>query len=318
MTHSHQPTHGVAPTAGLQAHTITCSDSANADHALDRSGPLAAALVTDAGFTLAGSAIVGDDPDAIGIAVREAVASGSRLIVLTGGTGLGPRDVTPEALQRLGARPIPGVGEAMRASARISVPTADLSRGGAYSLDSAILLALPGSLSGVRDGWSVAGPLIGHALRMMDGEGHPASSPAAEPVLPGWVTPGPLDVAALTAEVADAGSGAVVVFEGRVRNHDHGRDVVALTYEAHPDAESILRDVVRRARQLPGVRGAAARHRVGDLRVGDLVYLVAASAAHRKEAFDACSWLVDTAKAELPIWKHQRFGDGTTEWVNCP
>lgn len=301
----------------LPAVVITCSDTASREPSHDRSGPLAADLLTAAGWEVRDRLVVPDDDPLIAKTVTEAIDAGAALVVLTGGTGLGPRDVTPEAVGRLGARAVPGIGEAMRAASRERIPTADLSRSGAWTLRSALILALPGSPGGVTDGWAVAGPLVEHALQMLAGGGHPApaSIVTAENC---WVGPEEIDDAAVRAAVTDDGSGAVVVFEGRVRDHDHGRHVESLSYEGHPDADRILHEVVAEALTLPGVRRATARHRVGDLAVGDLVYVVAVSAPHRQEAFAACSWLVDTAKERLPIWKHQRFADGTTEWVNCP
>ncbi len=109
-----------------------------------------------------------------------------------------------------------------------------------------------------------------------------------------------------------------MTFAGVVRDHDRGRTVTALHYEGHPDAGRVLAEVVAEALERPGVLAAAARHRVGDLAIGDLAFVAAVSAAHRGEAFDACAWLVDEAKARLPIWKHQHFADGTDEWVNSP
>ena len=76
--------------------------------------------------------------------------------------------------------------------------------------------------------------------------------------------------------------------------------------------------MVATAAASPEVLGAAARHRVGPLRIGDLAFFVAVAAAHRGAAFDACARLVDEAKELLLIWKHQTFADGTSEWVNCP
>ena len=295
---------------------ITCSDTASREPSHDRSGPLVTDLLTADGWDVHDRLVVPDDEQLIGKAVAGAIDAGADLVVLTGGTGLGPRDVTPEAVGRLAARPVPGIGEAIRAASRERVPTTDLSRGGAWTLRGALVLALPGSPGGVRDGWAVAGPLVEHALQMLAGGGH--APPTSAPPASTWVGPDAIDESAVRATVADDGSGAVVVFEGRVRDHDHGQQVVSLSYEAHPDAVRILHGVVSEALTLPGVRRATARHRVGDLAIGDLVYLVAVSAAHRREAFAACAWLVDTAKERLPIWKHQRFGDGTTEWVNCP
>ena len=108
------------------------------------------------------------------------------------------------------------------------------------------------------------------------------------------------------------------VLAGVVRDHDGGRAVGSLHYEGHPDAGRILAEVVQEAGNRPGVLAAAARHRVGDLAIGELAFVAAISAAHRGEAFEACAWLVDEAKARVPIWKHQHFADGSDEWVNSP
>lgn len=306
----------------LPATVITCSDTASRDSDADRSGPLLSELMAADGIGEVDRVIVPDDRSAIAAAVRHCIDNGARLVVTTGGTGLGPRDVTPEAIADLGARPVPGIGEAIRASSRAQVPATDLSRAGAWALAETLVLALPGSTGGVRDGWAVAAPLVAHAAQMLLGGGHPRPTdtrnlPRVE-VPRTWVSDRPIDSAALTADVSLPTAGAVVTFEGRVRNHDHGRVVTRLTYEGHPGADDILRATVAECLQRPGVLAAAARHRLGDLAVGDLAYAVAVSAAHRGEAFDACSWLVDAAKERLPIWKRQEFGDGSSEWVNCP
>jgi molybdopterin synthase catalytic subunit len=136
--------------------------------------------------------------------------------------------------------------------------------------------------------------------------------------VPLLVRESPISEAEVAEEVARAAAGALVTFAGVVRDHDRGRAVTALHYEGHPDAGRILAEVLAEALDRPGVLAAAARHRVGDLAIGDLAFVAAVSAAHRREAFAACGWLVDEAKARLPIWKHQRFADGTEEWVNSP
>lgn len=128
----------------------------------------------------------------------------------------------------------------------------------------------------------------------------------------------PLDVAEHEAAVGAAEAGAVVSFSGTVRNHDHGRGVLRLSYEGHPSAGDLLREVAEEIAARPGVRGVVVSHRIGDLEIGDPALVAAVAAEHRKEAFDACADLVDEVKARLPIWKHQFFGDGTDEWVNCP
>jgi molybdopterin synthase catalytic subunit len=118
--------------------------------------------------------------------------------------------------------------------------------------------------------------------------------------------------------VAERRAGAVVSFQGVVRDHDHGRPVDRLEYEGHPSAEAVLREVAAEIAADPDVYAVAVSHRVGPLRIGDVALVAAVSTAHRAAAFAACARLVDEAKARLPIWKHQVFSDGTDEWVNCP
>jgi molybdopterin synthase catalytic subunit len=132
------------------------------------------------------------------------------------------------------------------------------------------------------------------------------------------LTDAPLDVDAHEAAVAHPQAGARVVFRGVVRDHDHGRDVVRLEYEAHPTAERVLADVVADFAAEEGVLAIAASHRVGVLEIGDVALVAAVSCAHRREAFDVCARLVDEIKHRLPVWKRQVFTDGTDEWVNCP
>ena len=128
----------------------------------------------------------------------------------------------------------------------------------------------------------------------------------------------PLDVAAHERAVARSGAGAQVVFCGVVRDVDDARPVVELEYEAHPSAETVLRELADGYAREPQVEALAVSHRVGRLAVGDVALVAAVSAAHRREAFDICARLVDEIKHRLPIWKRQVFADGTDEWVNCP
>ncbi|RKN14641.1 molybdenum cofactor biosynthesis protein MoaE [Micromonospora musae] len=134
----------------------------------------------------------------------------------------------------------------------------------------------------------------------------------------GTVTDQPLDLAAHEAAVADPRAGAVVSFQGVVRDHDHGRAVTSLEYEGHPSAERILREVAAEVAADPEVYAVAVSHRIGALAIGDAALVAAVSTAHRAAAFAACARLVDEVKARLPIWKHQVFADGSEEWVNCP
>jgi len=123
----------------------------------------------------------------------------------------------------------------------------------------------------------------------------------------------------LAALVGARSAGAVVTFAGVVRDHDHGRSVDALAYEGHPSAQSIIEEVAAGLTvRHPDVIAVAVTHRVGELKIGDVALACAVSAAHRRQAFEACADLVDDVKRRLPIWKHQTFTDGTDEWVNCP
>lgn len=129
----------------------------------------------------------------------------------------------------------------------------------------------------------------------------------------------PLDVAEHAALVDGPTSGAVVTFAGVVRDHDHGRGVTALDYEAHPSAGDVVERVATAvAARFPDVTALAVSHRVGPLVVGDVALACAVAAAHRREAFEACAALVDEVKRDLPVWKRQQFTDGGEEWVNCP
>lgn len=128
----------------------------------------------------------------------------------------------------------------------------------------------------------------------------------------------PLDVAEVVAALDDDSSGGLTLFVGRVRDHDGGKGVDGLAYSAHPSALARLRDVCDRVAERHDVRGLAAVHRVGTLAIGDLAVVVATASAHRGVAFDASRDLIDTLKDEVPIWKHQVFGDGTQEWVGSP
>ena len=128
----------------------------------------------------------------------------------------------------------------------------------------------------------------------------------------------PLDLAAHEKAVVEARAGAVVSFQGVVRDHDGGRGVTRLEYEGHPTAEKVLREVAAEIAADPDVYAVAVSHRIGALAIGDVALVASVSTAHRAAAFAACARLVDEVKGRLPIWKRQVFTDGTDEWVNCP
>lgn len=127
-----------------------------------------------------------------------------------------------------------------------------------------------------------------------------------------------LSVDEVRAAVADPAAGGIALFAGAVRDSDHDRGVSGLSYSAHPSAVDELRLVAEVVAEKYPVIGIAAVHRVGDLAIGDLAVVLAVSCPHRAEAFDACRDLIDILKASVPIWKHQRFDDGTAEWVGTP
>jgi molybdopterin synthase catalytic subunit len=128
----------------------------------------------------------------------------------------------------------------------------------------------------------------------------------------------PLDVEEVVAALDDEASGGLTLFVGRVRDHDHGKGVTGLDYTAHPTALERLHDVCERVATAYDVHGVAAVHRVGTLAIGDIAVVVATTSAHRGTSFDASRLLIDSLKAEVPIWKHQRFTDGSEEWVGSP
>lgn len=128
------------------------------------------------------------------------------------------------------------------------------------------------------------------------------------------VVDGPIDEVAIRAAVDAADCGALVMFHGIVRDHDGGRGVSALDYQAHPEAERFIAECLAAESERTGLRLAAV-HRVGALQIGDPALVAAAAAPHRAEAFAAIEQLVERIKREVPIWKRQHFGDGPSEWV---
>jgi molybdopterin synthase catalytic subunit len=127
----------------------------------------------------------------------------------------------------------------------------------------------------------------------------------------------PLSVDSLTDGVVGPNLGGLVVFVGKVRDHDGGRGVTRLDYSAHPNAADELARVVAEVGASAPAAGLGAVHRIGELAIGDLAVVVAAACPHRDEAFDLARTLIDRVKAEVPIWKRQWFVDGTHEWVGA-
>jgi molybdopterin synthase catalytic subunit len=147
--------------------------------------------------------------------------------------------------------------------------------------------------------------------------GNPPDNKGVSNVSGTFLTTDPILVSDLAALVRSNAAGAIVTFSGDVRNNDHGREVLSLSYEAHPSAQALLEKVANQVAADYDVVSVAVAHRHGEIAIGEAALVVAVSAQHRKAAFDACVALVDEVKSQIPIWKHQVFADGTDEWVNC-
>jgi len=126
----------------------------------------------------------------------------------------------------------------------------------------------------------------------------------------------PLSPDAVAGSVGDPAAGGIVIFSGVVRNEKDGRPVKYLEYEAHaPMAEAKLREIGAEVRRRwPSVKAVAILHRIGRLEIGESSVLIAVSAAHRREAFEACHYAIDTLKQTVPVWKKEHFEDGEV-WV---
>lgn len=126
-----------------------------------------------------------------------------------------------------------------------------------------------------------------------------------------------LSVDEVLAAVGDHAAGGTAVFVGTVRESDHGKAVTRLAYSAHPSAGDELRRVAEKVAADFPVTALAAVHRVGELDLGDTAVIVAVACPHRGEAFEASRRLIDDLKSQVPIWKHQVFADGSSEWVGA-
>ncbi|MET9416513.1 MogA/MoaB family molybdenum cofactor biosynthesis protein [Streptomyces klenkii] len=160
------------PEQAMRALVVTASNRAAAGVYEDKGGPLLAAGLTAMGFAVDGPVVV-PDGDPVAAALRDGVAAAYDVIVTTGGTGLSPTDRTPEATRPLLDREVPGIAEAVRAEGLAKVPTAALSRGLAGLAGRTLIVNLPGSTGGVRDGLAVLGRLLVHAVEQVRGGDHP-------------------------------------------------------------------------------------------------------------------------------------------------
>ena len=148
-----------------------------------------------------------------------------------------------------------------------------------------------------------------------DQPSRPLPAPTAR-VVRAEVTEAPISVTELADAVQDAAAGAVVTFEGVVRNHDAERAVTGIGYSCHPTAGQVVEQIARDVAQQGRVRALGVVHRVGDLSVEEVALAVAVSSDHRAEAFAVCSQIVEEVKKRLPVWKRQTFTDGSSQWSN--
>lgn len=131
------------------------------------------------------------------------------------------------------------------------------------------------------------------------------------------ITDQPIDTAALVSQAESPSAGALVIFEGRVRNHHQGKEVTALDYSAHPilaqpEGQKLVEETLQK---FPEVERIAANHRTGQLGIGEIAVAIAVTSPHRPAAFAACDYLALQLKNRLPVWKHEHFADDTRDWT---
>lgn len=132
-----------------------------------------------------------------------------------------------------------------------------------------------------------------------------------------WITQDPIDTGEVLGLVGAAEDGAVLLFLGVVRNHNEGRGVVGIRYEAYQAmAERVLAEIAREAAERLGTDRIAVVHRIGELSVGETSTAIAVSSPHRAEAFDAGRYIIEEIKVRLPVWKEERYGEGDSRWLD--
>ncbi len=302
------------------AGVLVVSDRASTGERPDEVGPVLRSLLEKSGFSVARLSVVPDDRSAIESVLREWTATERLdLVLTTGGTGLGPRDVTPEAIRSIADRLLDGIAELMRHRGFAKTPLAALSRQVAAQVGRSLVLALPGSPSGAIDSFDAVAPILTHALEMISGNSasHDHPKQAQTPVIISGIRSEALDSASLLDAIRNEASGAVVSFEGVARSPSEGKVVDHLFYEAYePAATRKLEEIASDAANRYGLQGAIAVHRTGIVKPGEVIVVTAAAAPHRNEAFEAAREVIERIKEEAPIWKKEVFEDGE-RWVGA-
>ncbi len=169
---AHYRPRGLARLDDIDCAVLTLSTRASAGTYQDRAGPVLVDALQRLGTRTAATEILPDGIEPLASTLRALAAKGTRLVLCTGGTGIGPSDLTPEALASLGGRAIPGIGEAFRSESAAHTQLAWLSRATAVEFKGMLVIALPGSPRAVAQGMEILAPLLAHALAMIAGEGH--------------------------------------------------------------------------------------------------------------------------------------------------
>ena len=131
-----------------------------------------------------------------------------------------------------------------------------------------------------------------------------------------WLTDAPIDPPALIAEVGSPADGAVLLFLGTVRDHNEGRAVSGMRYDAYVAmAEQMLSEIATEAARQLGTESIAVVHRIGELAIGDVSVALAVSAPHREQVFAAGRYLIEEIKRRLPVWKHEHYVEGESRWL---
>jgi molybdopterin adenylyltransferase len=155
-----------------KAYVVTVSDRVSANEMPDESGPALVRILKQAHFDVSGPEVVPDSEQRITDAIVAAAVNGADVVVTTGGTGLGPRDVTPQATSMVIDFEVPGIGEAMRRAGAASTPMAALSRSMAGVRGHTLIINVPGSVKGATESLEAVMPMLGHAIRLLHGDTH--------------------------------------------------------------------------------------------------------------------------------------------------